>query len=621
MGRKKALIIAVSEYDKDYPLKYCEKDGIDVYNLLSSPQLGYEIEKKNKLIGRVKSEEMKDAIVDFFQNEEVKPDDMLLFYYSGHGIREGVNTYLSPSEINPKLPIKRGFSFKDLRTVIEDPGSVSGTKVVILDCCHSGGIEIGKGQIDDPMQLIMSIKEDSEALEQGEGICILAASQAYQGAYPLEEQGHSIFTYYLLEGLRDNEESVDSNGNVTPYSLNRYISKKINSLPVEKRPRQKPLMRSETSGEIILASYPKKSPASPHLIMPIPSNPFTKSSEAEVHKGILRSKTKISIAVGIAAVVAVVITLALFNQDQQMLSSNKFALYDKGTALAHLGKYSTAIPYLDKALAIDSNFKEALTAKGLALDGLGNYKEAIIYLDKALAIDPSDESALDNKGWALNGLGNYKEAIIYLDKALAIDPKNKYVLYKKGVALDALGNHTGAIGYYDKALAIDPYYKNALNGKSSALNYIQKAALINEQKLTSEKYALYKKGQALYTKGNYTEALTYVDKALAIDPNYYYALTGKGFVLDALGNHTGAIGYYDKALAIDPYYKNALTGKGWALISLGNNTGAITYFDKALAKDPKYEDALLGLAQANRLHQLTQPAHSNATLRDDGSGT
>ena len=84
------------------------------------------------------------------------------------------------------------------------------------------------------MQLITSIKEDSEALEQGEGICILASQSALSGRISLEEQGHSIFTYYMLEGLRGNDESVDSNGNVTPYSLNRYISKKINSLPAEK---------------------------------------------------------------------------------------------------------------------------------------------------------------------------------------------------------------------------------------------------------------------------------------------------------------------------------------------------------------------------------------------------
>jgi uncharacterized caspase-like protein len=104
---------------------------------------------------------------------------------------------------------------------------ISTKKVAILDCCNSGSAEIGKGEIDYSMQLIKSIKEDSETLEQGEGICILAASQAYQDAYPLEEQGHRIFTFFMLEGLRENEESVDNNDNVTPYSLNRYISKKL----------------------------------------------------------------------------------------------------------------------------------------------------------------------------------------------------------------------------------------------------------------------------------------------------------------------------------------------------------------------------------------------------------
>ena len=47
----------------------------------------------------------------------------------------------------------------------------------------------------------------------------LSASQAPQEAYGLKEQNHSIFTYYLLEGLRGTEKSVDIDGNVTPYSL------------------------------------------------------------------------------------------------------------------------------------------------------------------------------------------------------------------------------------------------------------------------------------------------------------------------------------------------------------------------------------------------------------------
>jgi tetratricopeptide (TPR) repeat protein len=40
--------------------------------------------------------------------------------------------------------------------------------------------------------------------------------------------------------------------------------------------------------------------------------------------------------------------------------------------------------------------------------------------------------------------------------ALAIDPSNLLVLAKKGSALPGLENYTGAINYYDKALAINP---------------------------------------------------------------------------------------------------------------------------------------------------------------------
>ena len=197
---------------------------------------------------------MKDAIVDFFSNEEVDPDDTLLFYYTGHGIKSDLDgtVYFSPSEIDPKLPVKRGFSFTEFGTIIQN--SVSRRKVAILDCCFSGSAKIGKGPRNDT-QLIALINEESKELEQGEGTCILAASQPYQGAYHLEKKGHSVFTYHLLEGLRGNEESVDNYGSVTPYSLNRYIKKEIDKMPPEERPPQKPLMKSETSGEIILASY------------------------------------------------------------------------------------------------------------------------------------------------------------------------------------------------------------------------------------------------------------------------------------------------------------------------------------------------------------------------------
>jgi tetratricopeptide (TPR) repeat protein len=53
------------------------------------------------------------------------------------------------------------------------------------------------------------------------------------------------------------------------------------------------------------------------------------------------------------------------------------ALYNIASVLYELGNYSQAIPYVDKALAIDPNFKVALSGKGYVLNSLGNYSQAM----------------------------------------------------------------------------------------------------------------------------------------------------------------------------------------------------------------------------------------------------
>ena len=58
-----------------------------------------------------------------------------------------------------------------------------------------------------------------------------------------------------------------------------------------------------------------------------------------------------------------------------------------------------------------------------------------------------------------------------------------------------------------------------------------------------------------------------------------------------MGNYTQAIQYYDKALAMDPSDKTALNSKGFALYYLGDYTQTIQYFDKAFTMDPKFKEA------------------------------
>ncbi|MGH9953970.1 MAG: caspase family protein, partial [Nitrososphaeraceae archaeon] len=254
---KKALIIGISDYSNLEPLSFCKNDGQEMFNVLSS--LDYEIHNDNVLLGYVKWERLRDSIYDFFNNENIKPNDMLLFYYSGHGLPDvDEDLFLATSEVDPNLPSRRGFNFRELAKMMRD--SISTSIVVILDCCYSGAAQISKGHEDSAARLGRStIDRQSKKLAiPGEGKCILAASQGRGEAYVLEEQNHSVFTYYLLQGLKGKaEEAIDNSGYVTVDLLDKFIYTTIMSLPPSKRPKQKPIRKVEVSGDIILAYYPE----------------------------------------------------------------------------------------------------------------------------------------------------------------------------------------------------------------------------------------------------------------------------------------------------------------------------------------------------------------------------
>ena len=66
------------------------------------------------------------------------------------------------------------------------------------------------------------------------------------------------------------------------------------------------------------------------------------------------------------------------------------------------------------------------------------------------------------------------------------------------------------------------------------------------------------KGIALYKVGRYMEANNSFDTALKMDKNYVAGLYYKGLCLEKLGQSNQAISYKNKATALDPSYKGEL---------------------------------------------------------------
>jgi tetratricopeptide (TPR) repeat protein len=383
---KKALIVAVSNYDntsKLRPLEFCKNDGQEMYSVLK--ELGYDIPDNRKLIGYVDSRRLNEAIYDFFYDG--KSNDILIFYYSGHGVPDNYSMiHLAPSDIDSDRPRKNGFSFDELTKTMLD--SSSPRVVTILDSCYSGSLKMGldgKGGEDKAKVAKQTVSDQTEILErEGQGRCLLAACQGYQEAYNRQERDHSIFTYYLLEGLKGHERAVDNEGNVTYESLGKFINYQINSLPFDKRP-QLPVRKGELSGDVVLAMYPQ-----------------------------LKRNTKY--------------TNVITNEVRQSLSPSRLEefnnLMTQGSLLAYKDKFTEALEKFENAILIDPNSSKALSHKSSVLIQMGDYNSALTVAQAALKIDDNNLDAIFNKGYILAASGDYERAIEYYDKVTNLDFKN-----------------------------------------------------------------------------------------------------------------------------------------------------------------------------------------------------
>jgi len=75
--RKLALVIGIGQYEHCEKLENPENDANDMSLALES--IDFVVTKKLHL----KRGEMRHVIIDF--EESIKPDDMVLFYFAGHG--------------------------------------------------------------------------------------------------------------------------------------------------------------------------------------------------------------------------------------------------------------------------------------------------------------------------------------------------------------------------------------------------------------------------------------------------------------------------------------------------------------------------------------------------------
>lgn len=195
--------VAFANNDMNIFAQYCQKTlGIPMQNIRKY---------KDATFGSMLS-----ALNDIKDIADAYNGDMnVIFYYAGHGIpnEKDQTAYLLPTDADGKstevcFPLAR--LYKEL-------GELNAKSVIVfMDACFSGA-QRGNGMLASARGVAIKAKEQKPMGK----LVVLTAASGEETAYPFNEKGHGLFTYFLLKKLNETK------GECSLGELSDYITTNV----------------------------------------------------------------------------------------------------------------------------------------------------------------------------------------------------------------------------------------------------------------------------------------------------------------------------------------------------------------------------------------------------------
>jgi formylglycine-generating enzyme required for sulfatase activity len=249
-SKRWALIIGIGQYEsKDdiNPLRFAVNDATAIRDALIDPLSGTFLADHVLLL--TDSALQKPTRANILENLAVlenmmKPEDTLLIFFSGHGYPKGQEVYLLPQDARLTILQKTAIPLTEWKEYIAQIPAQK--KVIILDACHSGGVEKGKGGAGE-----MS-SQFEQFIAPTVGQATLSSSKREQTSYEDEESGHGVFTKYLLESLKG-QGDTNSDKVITLKEANDYVEERVRAWGVQMKKVQTPYLESSLTEDVIIA--------------------------------------------------------------------------------------------------------------------------------------------------------------------------------------------------------------------------------------------------------------------------------------------------------------------------------------------------------------------------------
>lgn len=225
----------------------------------------------------------------------------------------------------------------------------------------------------------------------------------------------------------------------------------------------------------------------------------------------------------------------------------KEACYAMGMFYGYEDNYTVAKVWMDKAIAMDANFLLAHKWRGIICGEMAQYEEAVKSFDAAIQLDPMNADLYVRRAKMSVALGKLDDALRDLNFAYELEPKAKRTLLYLGDVYQKVGNDEKALSFYEKAVAVDENYDDAYSHKATLL------AKLNRSE----------------------EAVAAIDLAIKVStykPERFWLQ--KGDTLEASGKSESAVECYAKARTLAPRFAEAWKKEAMTLKKLGKADGA-----------------------------------------------
>ena len=292
-------------------------------------------------------------------------------------------------------------------------------------------------------------------------------------------------------------------------------------------------------------------------------------------------------------------------RDAARLDPNNFMYsHDYGRMLFISRNLSAAKDAFQNAVRINPDFETSWYNLGGTLRALNNPEEALAAYRRAVTIKEDYAAAHREIGRILLARNDTRGAVDAFSKALQHNPNDFTAMRELGDAQSQAKNFIEADNIYAKALSVNPFdaqtnhnmalVKIELERLNEALDYARKAV----ESAPNNAVYMYTMGLVLEKSGAIDPAIIAYKSSASLDSRYIRPRINLGNLLVTIHNYSDAVSFLNQALAVAPTDFEVNKNLGAAYTQLEDWRNSITHYERAIAAKPNDPALLVDLSRA-----------------------